>query len=198
MTEAELSRHDYKQMLKEADALHKDDPDYKRTMNFEFIVFLVIVLALAIGIRSLIFEPVRVDGSSMYPTLLDGERMFVEKLSYITEEPERGQIIICYYPGQSRTCVKRVVGLPGELVQVKDGAVYIDGEKLDESAYWDDVISGDMMFPVEVGEDEVFVMGDNRNASSDSRDSRIGPIPYSRVVGRVRSVMWPASAYRKL
>lgn len=193
-----MDRRDYKQLLREADALHKDDPDYKRTMNFEFALFLIVVLAIAIALRILVFEPVRVEGDSMFPTLLNGERMFVEKVSYIVDEPQRGEIIICYYPGASVTCVKRVVGLPGETVQAINGAIFINGEQLDESEYWKGEILGTMMFPVTVGEDEVFVVGDNRNASSDSRQNDIGPIPYSRVVGRARTIIWPLSAYRPL
>ena len=198
MSRTKLKRSDYKALLKESDALHADDKDYKHTLNFEFVMFLIIVLCIAVGLRLLVFEPTKVEGDSMFPTLLNGERMFVEKVSFIFEEPQRGQIIICRYPDYDVTCVKRVVGLPGDTIQVMNGFVYVNGEQLDESQYWNGTITNAMMFPVTVGENELFVMGDNRNASDDSRNPSIGAIPYSRVIGRARAVMLPYSDRRPL
>ena len=139
----------------------------------------------------------RVSGDSMYDTLIHNERMFVEKVSYWFERPQRGQIIICYYPNHTSTCVKRIIGVPGDRVAITGGELYLNGEKLDESAYWEDLIWGDMA-EITVPEDCVFVMGDNRNDSSDSRSPLVGPIPYSRIVGRVRSVIWPIEEARKV
>lgn len=133
----------------------------------------------------------------MIPTLQDGERMLVEKVSYYFKPPARGDIIICYYPGYTTSCVKRVIGLPGETVQVFNGRILIDGEVLPESAYWRDRIAGDMA-PVSVPENSVFVIGDNRNWSKDSRDPHVGPIPYREIVGRAVNVFWPFSEMRPL
>lgn len=163
--------------------------------NADFIIFLLTYAIIAIAIRTFLFEPVRVDGESMLPTLQHGETMFVEKVSYMFGEPERGDIIICFYPGYRESCVKRVVGLPGETLTILSGKVYIDGQPLDESEYWGDVIlSWDMPFTVEEG--TVFVMGDNRNASKDSRNSSVGCIPYDKILGKVRAVIWPVAGFR--
>ena len=163
----------------------------------EWVLTIVAALAIAFVIRTFLFEPVRVSGDSMYDTLIHNERMFVEKVSYWFERPQRGQIIICYYPNHTSTCVKRIIGVPGDRVAITGGELYLNGEKLDESAYWEDLIWGDMA-EITVPEDCVFVMGDNRNDSSDSRSPLVGPIPYSRIVGRVRSVIWPIEEARKV
>ena len=158
--------------------------------NVEFLLYIVAVVLVALTIRSFIAEPIRVDGDSMVPTLIHNEDMFVEKMSYWFSDPLRGDIVICFYPGYTESCVKRVIGLPGETVSVVDGAIYIDGEQLDESAYWSGEIIGDMD-PVTVGRRDVFVAGDNRNGSKDSRNPSVGCIPYAKVVGRVVAVVYP-------
>ena len=133
----------------------------------------------------------------MEDTLFNEERMFVEKVSYWFKAPRRGDVIICYYPGYTESCVKRVIGLPGETIAIQDGQVYIDNQLLDESEYWEGYIYGDYP-PTEIPEDCVFVMGDNRNASGDSRVSSVGSIPYHRIMGRARSVIWPLNRIRGL
>ena len=158
--------------------------------NVEFLLYIVAVVLVALTIRSFIAEPIRVDGDSMVPTLVHNEDMFVEKMSYWFSDPLRGDIVICFYPGYTESCVKRVIGLPGETVSVVDGAIYINGKQLDESAYWSGEIIGDMD-PVTVGQREVFVVGDNRNGSKDSRNPSVGCIPYAKVVGRVVAVVYP-------
>ena len=133
---------------------------------------------------------IRVDGDSMIPTLIHNEDMLVEKMSYWFEDPQRGDIAIVYYPGYTESCVKRVIGLPGETVEVKDGKILINGTALDESQYWTGEIIGDMN-PVTVGARQIFVVGDNRNGSKDSRNPTVGCIPYAKVVGRVVAVVYP-------
>ena len=165
--------------------------------NLDFLLYLLMVVMAALAIRSFLFEPIRVDGSSMIPTLTDGEHMFVEKLSYWTRPPARGEIIICFYPGYTESCVKRVIGLPGETVRVENGVVFIDGEPLREDDYWRDIIYEDFAGAT-VGEKEVFVMGDNRNGSKDSRSASVGCIPYRKIVGHVRAVIWPFRSVRAI
>ncbi len=162
--------------------------------NVEFLLYIVIVVLMALAIRSFIAEPIRVDGDSMVPTLTNNEDMLVEKVGYWFSDPMRGDIVICYYPGYTESCVKRVIGLPGETISVSGGDIYINGDLLDESDYWQGEIIGDME-AVTVGKREVFVVGDNRNGSKDSRNSSVGCIPYSKVVGRVIAVVWPFSEY---
>ena len=158
--------------------------------NVSFLLYIALVVLMALTIRSFVAEPIRVDGDSMIPTLVHNEDMLVEKMSYWFNDPLRGDIIICFYPGYTESCVKRVIGLPGETVEVRDGKIYIDGSELDERAYWDGQIVGDMD-PVFVGARHVFVVGDNRNGSKDSRNASVGAIPYAKVVGRVVAVVYP-------
>ncbi len=165
--------------------------------RLDFALYILMVLVIALGVRAFLFEPVRVDGDSMIPTLVNNEHMFVEKVSDWFGAPERGDIVICFYPGYKESCVKRVIGLPGETVSVQGGRVAIDGVLLDESDYWRDMIYSDTA-PVTVGEKELFVMGDNRNGSKDSRNASVGCIPFHKVVGRVRAVIWPLAQWRAI
>ena len=182
-----------------AEALHEKDPVYKRDSDRRFIVSLIIVITLALSIRLFITEPTLVDGESMYPTLLNGERMLVEKVSLWFSEPQRGDIVICYYPGYTVSCVKRVIGLPGESVSIENGIIYINGKELEESAYWKyrgeiDLDMGEVVVP----ENSAFVVGDNRNNSKDSRAWGVGAIPYERITGRAHFVIWPLYAARSI
>ena len=162
--------------------------------NVSFLLYIALVVLVALTIRSFIAEPIRVDGDSMIPTLVHNEDMLVEKMSYWFSDPLRGDIIICFYPGYTESCVKRVIGLPGETVAVKDGKIYINDVALDESAYWSGEIIGNID-PVTVGSREVFVVGDNRNGSKDSRNPTVGSIPYAKVVGRVVAVVYPFNEF---
>ena len=190
-----IDKKQLNRLRKNAETLHEKDEAFKKASDRDFAIWLLIVLVAAFAVRLFLFEPIRVSGDSMYDTLIDGERMFVEKVSYWFERPQRGEIIICYYPNHTTTCVKRVIGVPGDRIAILGEEIYLNGEKLDESAYWEDIIWSDMA-EITVPEDCVFVMGDNRNGSSDSRNPLVGPIPYNRVVGRVRSVIWPVARAR--
>ena len=159
------------------------------------VVYLLVVIMLALSIRCLIFEPIRVEGDSMYPTLIHKEHMMVEKVSFWFKSPERGNIVICYYPGYKESCVKRVIGLPGETVAVKNGQVFVNGSALEETDYWTDFIDDDFE-TITVPENHYFVMGDNRNASKDSRSASVGCIPMEKIIGRVRGVMLPLKNIR--
>ncbi len=168
--------------------MRKKEPAYKAANTLDLFVTFAVAILAALFIQGFLLEFTRVDGPSMEPTLMHNERMFVEKLSYGWSEPQRGDVLICHYPGRTDTCVKRVIGLPGEQISVRDGAVFINGEALDESLWWEGDIYSDMP-PRVVPENSVFVLGDNRNLSSDSRD--VGAIPYSHIVGRVQGILWP-------
>lgn len=173
-----------------AEQLHKKDAPYKRASNGDFMIYLITVVLIALFIRTFIFEPVQVVGSSMYPTLINGEGMFTEKLTYTFSEPRHGDIIICRYSNMAVDCVKRIIGMPGDTVAITNGEIYLNGTLLDESAYWNDVIYGDME-QVTVPERCLFVVGDNRNASDDSRNPYVGFVPYGQIKGKVQAVMLP-------
>lgn len=192
MTEKEKTR-----LCKAAEELHMQEKDYRKADNRRFLVSLLYVVLAAFALRQFIGLPFLVQGSSMDPTLKDGERMLIEKVSYYLHRPERYDIIVCDYPGAKESRVKRVIGFPGEVVQVDRGVVLINGAPLDERAYWDDEILRDME-PHIVEEGSIFVMGDNRNFSKDSRDPTVGDIPFEKVDGRAVCIIWPFDKMRGL
>lgn len=189
-----LSKKELGKFRDAREELHKKDEPYRRAANSDFIIYLLTLMAVAICIRTFIFEPVQCIGISMYPTLVGGEGMFTEKLTYTVSAPQRDDIIICRYPYHTEKCVKRVIAVPGDRISISDGAIYLNGEKLDESAYWDGYIENSEMPEVTVPERSLFVVGDNRNNSGDSR--HVGFIPYCQVKGKVRAVMTPFSQAR--
>ncbi|MBR5948056.1 MAG: signal peptidase I [Clostridia bacterium] len=203
---ARIDRRRESAFEKAAERLHKKHSELNRTFTPSFIAMLACVIVAAVAIRQFIAEPTRVKGESMQYTLMDTERLFVEKVSYWFNAPSRGDIVIVNYPGGTDRYVKRIIALPGETIEIReDGFVYINGEMLDESAYAGDWY-GKINIPIgtkgskngkyTVPEGHYFVMGDNRNDSTDSRDRRVGAIPVSEVLGRVRAVVWPLNKLR--
>lgn len=189
-----LSKKELGKFRDAREELHKKDEPYRKAANSDFIIYLLTLMAVAIFIRTFIFEPVQCIGISMYPTLVGGEGMFTEKLTYTVSAPQRDDIIICRYPYHTEKCVKRVIAVPGDRISISDGAIYLNGQKLDESAYWDGYIEDSDMPEVTVPDKCLFVVGDNRNYSGDSR--HVGFIPYCQVKGKVRAVMTPFSQAR--
>ena len=99
----------------------------------EYVITLILMMVLAFSIRSVLFEPMRVKGTSMENTLLPGDYMAVEKLSYIVSPMKRGDVVICYYPNNDEyTCVKRIIGLEGDLIVIQNGVVIVNGVRLYE------------------------------------------------------------------
>lgn len=158
-----------------------------------WLVYVLIIIAATYFIITYVGQRTKVSGHSMEPTLQDGDNLIVDKVSYRFRDPERYEIIVFPYKYAEDTFyIKRIIGLPGETIQVKDGAVYIDGEKMEES--FDAIEEGKKGIaaePITLGEDEYFVMGDNRNHSSDSRESSVGVLKKSDFVGRAWIRIWP-------
>ena len=158
-----------------------------------WIVYIAIIIGLTWLIITFVGQRTRVSGHSMEATLHDGDNLIVDKLSYHFREPKRFEIIVFPYRHKEISYyIKRIIGLPGETVQVKDGYVYINGEKLDEN-YGLEVMedAGIAAEPIELGEDEYFVLGDNRNHSSDSRDPSVGILHRDELIGRAWVRIWP-------
>lgn len=155
---------------------------------WETIKFAAIVGLIVIPIRIYVAQPFIVNGLSMHPTFNNGDYLIIDELSYnFLRNPERGEVIVFKPPLQgSRFFIKRVVGLPGETVEIKDGGVYVNGDKLAEP-YHKQVTGPDGSWGLE--ENEYFVMGDNRGSSSDSRFW--GVLPEQNVVGRALLRLWP-------
>ena len=161
----------------------------------EWVVTLLVAVVIALVVRTFLFEPVRVDGSSMSTTLSNGEVMFVTKPEYLMGDPQRFDVVLCHYPGRGNTnFVKRVVGLPGDTVEIAGGYLYVNGEKYEEPyiTHRPDYILSAYTVP----EGQYFVLGDNRSNSNDSH--LIGPIDRDMIVGHVRSVFWPLDAWRTI
>ncbi len=172
----------------------------------------LLALLIAFVCRSWIFEPVRVDGDSMYPTLHHGEFMYVSKTEYGTSfigipftnigktftvggNPERFDVVVCNFPGRydektgaPLNFVKRVVGLPGDTVEIRGGFLYINGERQEEKFLHERMYY--TYGPVTVPEGHYFLLGDNRNNSNDSHADKVGFIPRDMIVGKVEAVFW--------
>jgi len=130
----------------------------------------------------------KIDGSSMEPNLHNEEYVIVDKVTYLFGPPQRGDVVVFDRNGDSKDFIKRIIGLPGETVEVSQGKVYIDGLPLDEPYV---APSSDTKTALRLGADEYFVMGDNRSNSQDSRT--FGPIHRGNIVGRAWIVYWPPS-----
>jgi signal peptidase I len=129
----------------------------------------------------------------MYPTLEDGDNLLIDKISYRFQEPERFDIIVFQYPhAQNTYYIKRIIGLPGETVLIQDGQIYINGELL-EDPYGAEPMEnpGRAYRQITLGPGEYFVLGDNRNVSSDSRDSSVGNVTTEQIVGKVFLRIYP-------
>lgn len=175
----------------------------------------LVAAALAIGFKSTVAQAYSIPSGSMEPQLAVGDRVIVTRLAYRVHEVNRGDIVVFDDPAAApdsddsfvvtrlgrdalvglgvmkpsdTELIKRVIALPGETVQAHDGSIWIDGRRLIEPYLPDDVVQTDFGVVV-VPEDHVFVMGDNRGNSSDSR--RFGPVPVDSIVGRAMAIVWP-------
>ncbi len=150
---------------------------------------ILIAVVLALLIRMFLFEVFVVEGRSMYPTLVETERLMVNKIVYHYEEPELGDVIVFEHePG--RDFIKRVIGVEGDRVEIKQGQVYLNDQPLDEPYLFDDILMHDYE-PVEVPANYLFVLGDHRQNSMDSRDPRVGFVSQEHLKGRAFLIFWP-------
>ena len=163
-------------------------------------IYLLCVLGAVWLVITFVGQRTEVEGASMENTLHNGDNLIVDKLSYRFHDPERFDIIVFPFQYQANTYyIKRIIGLPGETVQIMDdGSIYINGEKLEEN-YGMEVIKpetiGRAAEPIELGDDEYFVMGDNRNNSSDSRTDMVGNIKRENIIGKAWLRIWPVSDF---
>lgn len=158
-----------------------------------WIVYLLLIVGLTYLIITYVGQRTKVSGQSMETTLHDGDNLIVDKISYRFRDPERYEIIVFPYQHKENTFyIKRIIGLPGETVQVKDGYVFINGEQLEEH-YGNELMElpGIAEQPLTLGADEYFVLGDNRNHSSDSRDPSVGILHREDLLGRAWIRIWP-------
>lgn len=159
-------------------------------------IYLLVVLGLTYLVITFVGQRTEVNGSSMEPTLQDGDNLIVDKISYRFRDPERFEVIVFPFEYQNETYfIKRVIGLPGETVQIDlDGTIYINDEPMYEifgKEVIDEAHVGIAIEPITLGEDEYFVLGDNRNDSFDSRYEQVGNIHKSEIIGRAWVRIWP-------
>lgn len=172
----------------------QDPPEEGRSGSVRFLIDVVETLILAVILFALInavSARIRVDGLSMEPTLYTGEFVIVNKLAYRLGEPERGDVIVFHYPRDpEKEYIKRVIGLAGDQVNIENGEVTVNGQELEEP-----YISESPWYRSAwtVPEASLFVLGDNRNNSSDSHNW--GPVPMENVIGKAVFVYWPIRAW---
>ncbi len=184
----------------------------------EMITTFAIAFIIALFVRSEAFALTEVRQHSMENTLYEGQKLVMEKLSYKLGAPKRGDIIIfikedlpdgfwgskvglvvkdyldkIHHNESQKRLVKRVIGMPNDVIDIKDGKVYINGEILEESYVKGDTFKGEIEFPIKVPKENLFVMGDNRENSLDSRD--LGCISYKQIEGKVVCRVWPISQF---
>lgn len=161
-------------------------------------IYLLLVLCAAYLIVTYVGQRTQVSGGSMESTLSNEDHLLVDKISYRFHAPERFDIIVFPFQYDKETYyIKRIIGMPGETVRIdEDGNIYIDEELLEED-YGREVIEnpGRAVEPITLGDDEYFVMGDNRNNSSDSRDPSVGNIHRNDIIGRAFIRIWPLSKF---
>ncbi|TET50523.1 MAG: signal peptidase I [Anaerolineales bacterium] len=149
---------------------------------------LIPAVLIALVINLFLAQATQVLGQSMEPTLHNTDRVVVEKVTYnLLHGPRRGDVVVLDLPSQPELLIKRVIGLAGETIEIRGGEVFIDGERLVEE--WTVRLGGGSYGPVEVPPLHVFVLGDNRGASNDSR--AFGPVPIDDIVGRAWFSYWP-------
>ena len=158
-----------------------------------WLLYIVLIIGITWLVIHFVGQRTEVSGSSMETTLSDRDQLIVDKLSYHFRDPKRYDIVVFPYQYQENTYyIKRIIGLPGETVQILSGYVYIDGIRLEEH-YGNEVMEnpGIAEEPSTLGKDEYFVLGDNRNNSSDSRASDVGVIERKDLIGRAWIRVWP-------
>lgn len=172
--------------------IHEPERKKKHGMFFgEILESVAIAVILAVVIRFFLFQPFYIPSGSMEPTLKPGDRIIVNKLIYRYSQPKRGDIIVFKYPRDpQRDFIKRVVGLPGETIEIKDSIVYINNNEIPQPFLPPGLQFGSFG-PVEIPEGSYFMMGDNRNNSEDSRVW--GTLPSENIVGKAMFIYWPLS-----
>ena len=187
--------------IDEADESDEDEDEGESSRfsfgDFMYIVGCVVVaIALAFVVTHYVGHHTRVDGSSMNNTLKNGDYLVIEKVSYYLHDPERYDIIVFPFTDEVNY-IKRIIGLPGETVQIKDGKVFINGNELSDDVYGNELINdpGLAANPVSLGANEYFVLGDNRNSSIDSRKPVVGNIDGKKIDGKAVFRIYPFAAF---
>lgn len=168
---------------------------------WEIFKIVIVALLIVIPIRYFLFQPFFVKGQSMMPNFEDGNYLIIDEISYRFRAPQRGEVIVFKYPqNPSQRYIKRITALPGETIKIEDGKITIlnlnGSQSLNEADYLSSSTFTNGDVELSLGENEYFVLGDNRSASSDSR--RWGTLPEENIIGRVLFRAWPFVALAKI
>ena len=178
----------------------KHHKDRQRHLRHEIRVWtrdLLIAVGLALVIIIFLYQPVKVEGTSMAPLLSDQERIFINKFVYRFEPINRGDVVVFWYPlDRTKSFIKRVIALPGESVEIRQGMVYVDGQQIREPYVPPQYEDLSDFGPKPVPADSYFVMGDHRISSNDSRV--FGPVPSRFIYGRAVFAYWPVDHFGSL
>ena len=140
---------------------------------------------------TVLYQPVRVEGTSMQPELRDQDRLFINKFAYRFENISRGDVVVFHYPRDpEKSYIKRVIALPGDTLRIDDGRVYVNGQRIEEPYVPRRYRDGRSMPEIAIPQGDYFVMGDHRSISSDSRD--FGPVDRQLIYGKAAFIYWPA------
>ena len=189
----EMSKPEEKTAVEVENIDEKGQKKEKGKMNpvLEWVLIIVIAVAAALFINNVIIINSYVPSGSMESTIMTGSRMFGLRVTYWFSDPQRGDIVVFKYPDDpSQDFVKRVIGLPGDTVEIKQGVTYVNGEVLDEP-YLNETPAKLDFGPYVVPDDCYFVMGDNRNNSNDSRKWKNTYVPRNYILGKAMFCYWP-------
>ena len=173
-----------------------DESTWQDTAS-DWLISIIVAVVLAFCIRTFVVEPYLVSGSSMFPTLENRERLLVNKFIYFVGEPKKGEIVVFKYPSDTtRDFIKRVIATGGDTVEIIDGKVFVNGENIKEPYIKEPFHSNYRKTVVPQG--TIFVMGDNRNNSEDSRFQDVGFVNLDLVKGKASVIFWPLAKARSL
>ena len=179
---------------------------FKRITNpmvrglLEWLAAIGFAVVLVFVVRNFLFRMAHVDGNSMSPTLSDGDMVVLNRFSYVFSSPRAGDIVAFPNPNNpSEHFIKRVIGMPGDTIDLREGVFYLNAVPLDDDFSRDVVFAlGDMVFPVTMPEGLYFVLGDNRNGSMDSRFTSVGMIEGRDMIGRAVLRIWPLGSFGRV